>query len=589
MRQEFLINDVAKGRTWIEFSGSRPQVEAAFHTSIHEFAVGGQIHHANAVEVSFPRSLSKLANGVVSLNDFHSPPPSHTLDWSRSGSSPLHTDPISLLLSIVPADFWIIYNELPLLNAGITGNGVGIAIAGRTDINLNDVRSFRLLYGLPANDPVIIHNGPAPGDLGGDEELEANIDIQWSGAIAPEATVGLVVSGSTNTTGGELLSALYAVNNSLAPILSFSFGICEARLGVAGNALIGSLWSQAAAQGISVVVASGDSGAAACDPSTQPLAVGGPAVSGSCSTPFNVCVGGTEFPSSTNTSAYWSGTNDPTFKSSALAYIPEIAWNESGLVPGGQDLRATGGGRSIVYAKPSWQASLGVPNDGARDTPDLSLSAAGSHVGYRLFLRGSDNGHFFGTSIAAPAFAGIIALVLQKTGVAQGNPNPVLYRLGRNQFAGLGPSVFHDITAGFNDVPGQPGYSCTPGYDLVTGLGSVDATALANNWPTSVPPMAGFNFTPANPIAGGAVSFDDISSGSPSSWSWNFGDPTSGGLNTSSLQNPSHTFERAGTYTVTLTASNAGGSSQVARAVNVSAEQVPCSRCTRVLPFRSPR
>ena len=190
-----------------------------------------------------------------------------------------------------------------------------------------------------------------------------------------------------------------------------------------------------------------------------------------------------------NPSQYWSATNDPTTLVSALSYIPEQAWNESGAAANCpsddtcEELWATGGGASAVYPKPTWQVVPGVPSDGARDVPDVALTAA-SHDGYLTVI---ENGLYRvgGTSAATPSFAGLMALVLQRTGQRQGNANPELYQLGIAQYSGTGPSVFHDITVGNNSVPGQTGFSCGTGYDLATGLGSVDATALVNNWASS--------------------------------------------------------------------------------------------------------
>ena len=189
-----------------------------------------------------------------------------------------------------------------------------------------------------------------------------------------------------------------------------------------------------------------------------------------------------------------------------------------------------------------------------------------------------------GTSAATPSFGGIMALVVQKTGRRQGNPNPVLYGLAFQQYQGQTSPVFHDIAVGDNTVPGVPGFDCTAGYDLVTGLGSVDAAALVNNWPLA--PAASFRFTPIRPAANQPVNFADTSTGSPTSWSWDFGDPTSGSLNTSSEQNPTHTFTSAGDFTVKLSVSNPGGSAQATGSVVVKSSASDCVRCPTIVPFR---
>ena len=124
--------------------------------------------------------------------------------------------------------------------------------------------------------------------------------MEWSGAVAKGAKIDLVVSADTDSTAGIDLSAAYIIENNLDGIMSESFGLCEAFLGTAGNQFYNSLWEQAAAQGISVFVSSGDQGSAGCDffQGTAPqAAANGLAVSGIASTPFNVAVGGTDFDS----------------------------------------------------------------------------------------------------------------------------------------------------------------------------------------------------------------------------------------------------------------------------------------------------
>jgi hypothetical protein len=462
----FRVEEVAAGRMAITFSGTVAQVERAFRTAIRRYELDGRTRQGNAIEASIPRALDGLVAGVVGLNDLP------RKAWNR-GFSPLPADSGSR--SMVPGDFAAIYNLTPLYQEGLDGTGVTIAIVGRTHIPFGDVARFRSTFGLPPREPEVILNGPDPGDTG--EDGEADLDVEWAGAVAPNATIRFVVSGSTATTDGVDLSAQYIVDHDLAAVMSTSFGQCEPWMGSAELAFYKNLWAQAAAQGITAVVASGDSGPAGCDSGSSGSGSGA-AVSGLASTPYNVAVGGTRF--NEGSGAYWRARKARD-GSSAMGYIPEEAWNESGAVPGGSGLWASGGGLSSIYPKPAWQAAEGVPADSYRCLPDVALTAA-AHDGYTL-LSGGRWQVTSGTSCSCPAFAGVLALVVQKAG-RQGNANTTLYPLGRAQYQGTGPCVFHDITTGDTTVPGTLGFPCTPGYDLATGLGSVDAQALVGAWTT---------------------------------------------------------------------------------------------------------
>ena len=349
-----------------------------------------------------------------------------------------------------------------------------------------------------------------PGIVTGDVD-EADLDLEWAGAIARNATIIYV-----NSANGAPDSLQYAIDQNLAPIVSISYGDCESNFTQSDiNALV-ALAQQANAQGITVVGPAGDAGAADCDGDFAGRRVArlGLAVDIPASLPYVTGVGGTTFKdlgtawSSAGQSfsvffgkgghGYWDSNNNSS-NSSALSYVPETAWNDT-LVDGVLD--SSGGGRSIYFSKPSWQIGNGVPNDGRRDVPDVSLAASASHDGYLSCslgscvngFRGSDNSLNVvgGTSLDAPAFAGIVALINQKTNSIQGNANPALYRL-----AATVPGIFHDVTDGGNQVPcragsqdcpstGFMGYTAGNGYDLATGLGSVDVSRLVNAWVSPV-------------------------------------------------------------------------------------------------------
>ncbi|MGB0035511.1 MAG: Ig-like domain repeat protein [Candidatus Acidiferrales bacterium] len=571
----FQVANVTQGRHTIEFSGTAAQVQQAFHTSIHHYSVNGEEHWANAADPQIPAAFASVVSGVKSLHNFHAKSSAHYAGLYRKAKDTGKIQQLSGpqftfnpgggdFFALGPTDFATIYNVLPLWNAGIDGTGESIAIVQESNIDVQDIRNFRTLFGLPPNDPQIILDGPDPG-IDPNIEPEAVIDVTWAGAVAKGAKIKLVVSSSTNTTEGIALSALDIVDNNIAPILSMSFGQCELHLGTAGNQFWNAVWEQAAAEGISAFVSSGDGGSAGCDNfDIAAFARQGLAVSGDASTPFNIAVGGTDFGGNFfDPAAFWSETNDPTTQASALGYVPELPWNDSctnslfAFIGGGNDpiafcntafgenfLDIVGGsggpsscissdGRHIAtcsggYPKPSWQTGVGVPADGVRDIPDVSLFASNGFLGSFYIICEADLSPspmcdlnppfadfagFGGTSVSSPAFAGILAMVNQKTHSRQGNANFVFYKLAAednrancnvngNFILTTLPAancIFNDITADTNSVPclsGTPncntegsdplgvlsGFNSTVGYDLTTGLGSVNATNLVNNW-----------------------------------------------------------------------------------------------------------
>jgi len=423
---------------------------------------------------------------------------------AQAKPKPGYTEPDNGGYDLAPGDFAIIYDVNAVYNMGYNGTGVTIAVVERTipaaggsqTDAINKWNNFRSTFGLPANPPVITVNGPSPGDLGADEDAEADLDVEWAGAVATGATINFVASESTNSADGVDLSAQYIVDNNLAPIMSDCFGTCESQnaTGATNNAFYNSLWEQAASQGITVFVVTGDTGAYDCtDNNGNPER--GKAVNGLASTPYNIAVGGTTL---SDDSAYWNSSNSADGVS-ALGYMPEVGWNEWNAAEDWTEL-ASGGGPSSLYDKPAWQVCPGVPNDGHRDMPDVSLNAD-VNLGYRVYTCYNETGPcaatdgnpadgffvFGGTSAASPSFAGIMALIVQSAGgERQGNFNSVFYPLGNAQYSGVSGAnpVFHDITSGSNGFVGHgvdlPGYSCstTPSYNLVTGLGSVDAANL---------------------------------------------------------------------------------------------------------------
>ena len=514
--QGLTINGFSRGRTRVFFSGTAAQVEGVFRTEFHYYLVNGEMHFANATELSVPAALSGVFQGLRGLDDFRPQPRAHAVKNFTSHQSGNHY--------LAPADFAKIYNLKPLYDAGFDGTGEKIAVVGQTEIHTADIDAFRSAAGLPAtNLQLVLITGGGSG-FSSSDEVEADLDVEWSGGVAKNAAILYVYAGANATSKNVFDAFAYAIDNNLAPVVSISYGNCEASLGTFVQTLRQDV-QQANSQGQTVTAASGDAGAADCELQSAKSATHGLAVDGPASVPEVTGIGGSEFNGdaagtvsgtapNTNASdtAYWSGTGTTNADnvSSAIKYIPEMAWNDTAAsiatTTGG--LSASGGGVSTVFAKPTWQTAL-TPADSHRDVPDVSLTASPNHDGSLICSQA-----FFGTtptscssgfrasdgiklavvgvtSVSAPAFAGIVAILNQATqaSTGSGNINTTLYSLAAST-----PSAFHEIATGDNIVPctagstGCPashtiGFSADTGYDLVTGLGSIDANVLVTSWP----------------------------------------------------------------------------------------------------------
>jgi subtilase family serine protease len=510
-----------KGRTVLEFSGTAGQVQEAFHTTMHKYIVNGEQHWANASDPQIPTALTGAVAGVLTLHNFLKKPQIHYSKEPVAAKLEPGKRP-SMTFSdgthgLGPYDYATIYHS-PAFNGAING-ATAIAIVGRSNLysqngSSADVLNFRNIFSLCCGSPQVVLNGPDPGDLGGGEEAEATLDTTWSGAVAPGASINLVVSASTDTTDGVDLSEVYIIENNNYDIMSESFGSCEALTTSTNAAGISALAEQAAAQGITYFVSTGDNGAEGCDDqNTETTATGPVSANVLASTAFNVAVGGTVFNENGQTSKYWNSTNSTTYES-AVSYIPEDVWNDScppTTCGSNANIWAGSGGASIYIPKPSWQFGVtGIPSGGFRDLPDVSLTAA-SHDPYLVCLEGScvpnSQGQFYiyfvwGTSASAPSFAGIMAMVEQQNGSRLGLANYVLYRLAATENLSQcngssastlpnGTCIFNDVTVGNNSVPGEANYGlssaqyqASTGYDQATGLGSVNITNLVNQWNT---------------------------------------------------------------------------------------------------------
>ncbi|WP_348261574.1 Ig-like domain repeat protein [Telmatobacter sp. DSM 110680] len=559
--QGFRVNRVAPGRMSLEFSGTTAQVQTAFHTSVHSYLVNGVRHWANTSDPQIPAALAPVVAGVARLNDFNPRPnairgPAGIYNPETKRIEPAYTTGDTTngyTIFVGPADAATIYDTPTTFNANhsgtlFDGTGVTIGIAGDSNIDLQQNANYRATFGLPAKATTVVVDGTDPGENG--DAIEAYLDTQVAGGIAPNANVILYTAANTYLDAGLFLAIGRAIDDNKADILNVSFGSCEADQGVAGNQFIYNLWQQAAAQGISVTVSSGDSGSAGCDnPNVWLIAQLGLAVNALASTPYNIAVGGTDFdtlysnfPSSFT--QYVDVNNTLPNHRSALKYIPERPWNDSTVqgynttisanVPwtatqygSNANIVAAGGGTSACvqqsggvcsagYPVPSWQAGFASSSTG-RNLPDVSFLAGNGLYGAAWGLctdqlyspSGTQlpnctgtptTGNSFyltgigGTSAAAPAFAGMLALLEQKTGGRIGQADYALYDLAKNHYS----SVFHDVQTGNNSVVCEnwapdcavngkgyyfiTGYNAGTGFDEASGLGSVDATQMLSNW-----------------------------------------------------------------------------------------------------------
>ena len=557
--QGFTVSGVANGGLFVSFNGTVGQAQTAFSTSIHTLSLNGVTHYANVTNVQVPSAFAGVVTTVTGLHNFRAQPHVHT-----SVVKPEYTSSLSGNHYLAPGDVYTIYNSSPLLNAATPINGAGqtIAVTGQVDIYPADVTAFRSASGLSTtNLPTTILAGGNPGyplcntncTPNQSDLAESSIDVEWSGAMAPSATIDFV-------TGPDVFdnSMTYAIDNySLLndSIITTSYGLCEAGFGTNEMNSLDLLFEQANSQGQTIFAAAGDAGATDCDTATSPdsgYAIEGLAVDYPGSSPNVTSMGGTQFNDGTGTGAtsYWSGTNGST-GGSAISYIPESPWNNETAI-GGYDFGGGGGGASAYFTKPAWQVGTGVPADGARDVPDLSLNASDAHDSFLYCVNVAadgicTNGFRYasgpdatdlnvagGTSFDSQIFGGMMALVEQKVGSRFGNINPTIYALANNSSyysAGAttltnGNVVFNDVTTGNNAMPciegtpncgngGSTGFNATNGFDLASGWGSPNVANMAADW-TKVTPLSSGSLaanlsqtsltaTPGNVTAGATV------------------------------------------------------------------------------------
>lgn len=545
-----VVNKVHPSKLILEFSGIAGEVRETFHAAIHRYRLStGEAVFSSTDAPQIPAALGGVVKGLSIASTTHARPLAHVssqviYDPQAHVAQPEWTYPVSNgghAYELAPADFAMQYDIASVYKSGIDGAGQNIGILSDSNIDLSLVAAYQALFGLIPNLAAVVIDGNDPGETA--DAPETYFDVEEASAVAPGAQVVLYASAGSVLTDPLMDAALRALEDNQVSVLSVSYGACEAELGASGNAMWSALWQQAAAQGITVFAAAGDSGSAACDGSApQSVAYSGLAVNGVASTPYNVAVGGTDFFYSSYAAApstlqsqigsYWGMASTTSPAVSLLQSAPEQAWNDSlGLnaddagvySPEQSTIRSGGGGSSSAavypasgsatgYPKPAWQSGTGVPADGRRDLPDLSLFAGdGANLVQYPFcaspgdcVNATGTGAVVltsagGTSIAASAMAGIQALVDQSTKSRQGLANIIYYALASKSPA---TNAFRDIITGGNAIPcldgsancalatagpakgsyAESGYAAGAGYDLASGLGSVDVAKLIANW-----------------------------------------------------------------------------------------------------------
>jgi hypothetical protein len=541
--QGFSIDKVTKGSRLIQFSGNSGQVEKAFHTEMHQYSVDGETKISNSTDISIPSALAPVVHGLASLNNFPRKKQGKlqfvqadangnvvsvtpvTKDFKPGTGSLVSIGQTGAANEFVGgADFPLLYDTAPLLAAGINGKGVTIGIIGQTTVQTADTAFYRTLFGLPVNNPNIIQVSTDPNQIA--DDAEADLDLQVSGAMAPDATVNFYTANDAFEYGVDS-AAVYAVEQNVADIISESYGACEEDL-TTDVYFYGTMWEQAAAQGQSVFVSSGDDGPDTCG------VAGDYSVNGIGSTPWNVSVGGTAFnegayyntaTSTTVQNTYWAYENNAIPYNNSRRQIPATTDDESTYGSGAYAGSDWGGGSgvSFYWQTPNWQTGYGVPSSDltALPTPgstpatvgapygqfSITVTVTGSGAGYTTppvvsFTGGGGNGLMAVATIGTGRNAGkvtAIAVTAQGTGYTSA-PTVILmgggYTTIATAVANLTPSPFQN--------PGPHRYM--PDVSMNMGL-EHDSTIIA--W-------EGYPLVNANGTLASFYSFGGTSVASPS-------------------------------------------------------------------------
>jgi hypothetical protein len=516
-QQGFATDSVSHSRNRISFSGTARQVQNTFGTGLHNYKAKTETtaHFAPSGELSIPAALGAVVQSVQNLTSFR--PHSNAIVPTKRPQSQF-TAGGNQVAYLLPPDVATVYDVSPVYSGGYNGAGQTIAIVGQSEVIAQDLANFQVALAVPVAPQSLnlIPNTGASAIVAGDE-TESDLDLEYSSAMAPGATVALYYVGDSGAYNA--FDAInYVIDNNLATVISVSYAMCEPDASAAYISYMDAFLEQAAVQGQTVVVAAGDYGSLSCmqDMWTPEIHQIVPAVEFPASSPWVVAMGGTQFPMADIgrlpvNPLYWGPAPNGDVISTALSYIPEEVWQD---FPGGP-LGTGGGGISIYEPQPLWQTGVpGIPNGNFRLVPDISLNASDMAPGYLMctsdlseFPTGSgsctsgfrDTAGFLpdvigGTSVAAPIFAGLLAVLNQVKGYSagQGLINPALYTLASDP--GIYASAFHDIVVGGNACtytpvcligPQNDDYFAGVGYDEASGLGSIDFANLVSAWPAA--------------------------------------------------------------------------------------------------------
>ncbi|MBB4687958.1 S53 family peptidase [Amycolatopsis jiangsuensis] len=434
---EFLKDNGATGitvsgnRQAVTFSGTAAQLESAFHTGIGNYldTVTGRTFFANDSAPALPKSVASVVDSVVGL-DNHAVQQHSTTEQAPHAAKAVTPD--------------ILKKAYGTGDLSATGAGVSVGFVEFDGYDKSDITAYDSKYGLKGGSVTTVPvNGTSYDDSPGQGETEVDLDVEVVHAVA--AAADSYVYEAENSSAGELAMYQQIASDKKVSVVSISWGACEAAEGASAANSVDKAIATGTAEGISYFAAAGDDGTTDCarQNGSKDKAVDFPA-----SSPNVSGVGGTQLS-----------------VDSSNGYDGEVAWNDG--ASGG----AGGGGTSTIFDAPSWQ---GKQSTTKREVPDVSADAAQGSA-YTI-VSGGQTGNVWGTSGAAPLWAGFTVLQNEVSGGPLGNLNPKFYDIGNGAQYGSG---FNDVTEGNNDFNGTTGFSAGTGYDQVTGWGSFKGAGLS--------------------------------------------------------------------------------------------------------------